>query len=151
MRILRRLKLFDTRTAWHARHCESREQTSDFLLSLFSSGFRPSLREDILYVVTRCPHAASRRLKMFSRRTGRSLSKMSSCVGSQPVFPQGLRLFPEFLNHSTFENGNAKDTCRVRRRVPTAIRRYSRLSECSRHACALPSWTLILWKLCSSF
>ena len=119
--------MFDTRTAWHTRHFESRELAVGFLLPLFSSNFRPSLREDSLYVVTCCPHAALRRLKMFFRRTGSSLSKTSRFVGSQPVFLRAHRLFPDVFNYSNPENGNAKGTSRVRRRVPTAIRRYSRL------------------------
>ena len=61
-----------------ARHSEIREMNNGFLLFLFYSDFRRSLREDILYVVTRCPHAAPRRLKMFSRRTGRARRIVSS-------------------------------------------------------------------------
>ena len=57
-RLLRRPKMFDTRTAWHSRHTENRELANGYLLSLVSSDFRPSLRENILQVVTRCPHAA---------------------------------------------------------------------------------------------
>ena len=43
-------------------------------------------------IVARCSHASPRRLQMFSRQTGSALSKMSSCVGSQRVFPRAHRL-----------------------------------------------------------
>ena len=39
-----------------------------------SSDFKLALQEDVLYVVTRCPHAAPRRLKIFSRKTGKNAS-----------------------------------------------------------------------------
>ena len=44
------------------------------------SDFQLSLREDVLYVVTRCPHAAPRRLKIFSRTTGKSASDILARV-----------------------------------------------------------------------
>ena len=49
------------------------------------SDFQLSLREDVLYVVTRCPHAAPRRLKTFSRTTGKNASDIlfsaTACFG----------------------------------------------------------------------
>ena len=97
-RLLRRLKMLDTRTASQARHFESRELAIVFLLHIFSSNVRSSLRENILYVVTRCPHAAPRRLKIFSRRTGSSLSKTSNCVCIQQVFLRANGGISDFLN-----------------------------------------------------
>ena len=100
-RLLRRLKMFDTRIAWHARHSESRELADDFLLPLFSSDFRPCLREDILCVVTRCALAAPRRLKMFSRRTGTSLPKCRIASVASPCFHEHTALFLTFWILST--------------------------------------------------
>ena len=86
-----------TRTAGQSRHSESREQASGFLLPLFSLGFRPSLREDILCVVTRCPHAAPRRLKMFFCRTGSSLPKCRIASVASWCSHEHTVVFPTFF------------------------------------------------------
>ena len=147
--------MFDTRIEWHAKHSESKELASGFLLPFVSSDFRPFLREDILYVVTRCPHAAPRRLKIFSRRTSSSLSKMSSCVGCAAVFSRAhsgifdffstldmlVRFWPE---HRSLRDRRRSGRRCFRRRSATGCRHCRSQNTHRRrhhhHHRRLPSW-----------
>ena len=52
-------EMFDTKSTRHVRHFESRELANGYVLSLIFLYFRPSLREDILKVLTRSRARAS--------------------------------------------------------------------------------------------